>query len=100
MASKGNSVSLSQYVEELGYAAGPGAGHIASSLTASGNIQARIGVPTTVPGVGLRSVLARAKQQSTRVSDTASSTNVLKIADRMARSALKQGAKLLSGRQT
>jgi len=96
----GNAVDLSDYLKELTYAAGPGAGKIASSVTASGKVAAATGITIREPGVGLQTVLARNRGRSGRNVDSVDSGRVPKIADRMAADALEQGARLLSGRDT
>lgn len=91
-------ISLSDYAAELSHAAGSGAAHIASSVTASGNVQAKTGATgPQVPGPVLQSILAKHSGRSSRSSDATSAAAVPKIADRMAKSALNQGASLLSG---
>jgi hypothetical protein len=93
-----NGISLQDYVDELGHAAGAGAARIATSVTASGNVQAKTGfVGPQVPGNALRSILARSSGQSSRVSNAANADQVPKIANQMAHNALRQGADLLSG---
>lgn len=96
----GKPVSLSDYLQELTYAAGPGAAKIASSVTATGKVAAATGVNLREPGVGLQAVLARNKQRSGRTADAVAPDRVPKIADQMAANTLDQGARLLSGRDT
>lgn len=93
-------ISLSDYLAQLTNAAGPGAAHIASSVTARGNAQAKIGAAgPRAPGPALQSILARSSGQSTRASTATDSSRVSQLADRMAKDALRQGAELLSGGQ-
>jgi hypothetical protein len=93
-------IGLSDYLAKLAHAAGPGAAGIAASVTASGNLQAKTGIAgPQVPGGALRSVLARSSGRSSRRSNATSSAQVPKIANRMAKDALQQGAELLSGNQ-
>lgn len=91
-------ISLIEYAVQLAHAAGAGAKGIASSVIASGNVQAKTGLEIEVPGPALRSILERPGAR-TRTTDTApagADTLVPKIADRLANSALRQGADLLS----
>lgn len=90
-------ISLSAYLEELTYAAGPGAAHIASSVTASGHLQAETGIVASMPGPALRSVLARNQNVSRRGAAAPVVDRTPQIADRMAKNALRQGANLLDG---
>lgn len=91
-------IGLSDYVTELTHAAGPGAGHIASSVTASGHIQAETGISgVQVPGSALRSVLARSSGHSGRTTNATDPAQLPKVANQMAKNALRQGAALLSG---
>jgi hypothetical protein len=96
----GKPVSLSDYLQELTYAAETGAAKIASSVTATGKVAAATGVNLREPGVGLQAVLARNRQRSGRSVEQVDSDRVPKIADQMAANTLDQGARLLSGRDT
>lgn len=93
-------IGLQDYAAELAHAAGAGAARIASSVTASGNVQAETGVAVQLPGPALRSALARVQGRSRRASNAVSSDQVPKIATRMAHSALRQGADLLRGERS
>lgn len=89
-------ISVAQYADKLAYAAGQGAKKIASSATATGNIQARTGVAVPTPGPALRSVLAGSGEQSIRATTATNTGRVAKVANRMAKNVLRQGAELLS----
>jgi hypothetical protein len=90
--------TLAELAKDLEYAAGPGAARIATSVVASGDVQAKTGgVTMAVPGPALRSILDQPEARSTRQTNAVSAARVPRIADQMASNALAQGAQLLSG---
>lgn len=89
-------VSLTDYLAQLSYAAGAGADKVASSVTSSGNIQAKTGIAVRTPGPALRSMLAGPRQQSIQATTSPNTGRVVKVANRMAAETLRQGAELLS----
>lgn len=91
------SISVSQYAQELGYAATTGASRLATSLTASASVEAKTGAAVQIPGAALRSVLAQHRKRAGTSAGGVSSDQVPRIADRMADRALDEGASLLSG---
>lgn len=93
-----SAVSIGVFLAELKHAAGSGAGHIASSVTAAGNIEAKTGLSGfRGPGPALRSVLATQRNTAEAASNT-NEANLPAIASHMAADALTQGADLLAGR--
>lgn len=89
----GRGITLQDFLQELTYAAGPGGAHISSTVEAAGNVQAKTGL--RIPGPALR----QARQRRGRTADAVASERVPRVADRMAKVALDEGAALLNGKK-